>query len=590
MIPRRISVFDNTGKEKKLVFTGKSGGEGAIYNIEDGSHSCAKIFFKTRISKELHDKILTMVRYPPAGGLTKPADEISTSSIAWPSSPLYIFDKGKSRFVGYEMPKIDTAMFREAHMYYDTGDRLKMLGGTFSWQYLMTTAYNISFVVSKIHETGHCVGDFSPRNILVARTASVSFIDCDSFQVCNPETGRTFHTKVGTSELLPPELMGRNFRKEEINRHHSDLFALGIIIFKLLMNGAHPYQAAGSDVWDLPTIEQKIIRGIYPYIPHKRKDIRPPRYTPEYNIIPQCIRDLFSDCFVAGHRDPYKRPTADEWCKCLASELGKLKKCGSNPNHWYSSHLRDCPWCEFARKSGKELFPYTKTDAPEGMAKTKPASSPGPAQIKICTIQCNPPHFRFRTGSETILKGKLEVDLTGCKAALAGVSVEPDAVWITNITETWRTGNKRSFDFLIRPSMIPNKREGVKYIGNLLVKTSAGTKRVPVEIGSSLKPIPEPEINRIILRGIDLHNPHEVDLSIKNAGEGVLRGDAGTDRKWLKITPQLFSTADKQEFKIRIEPDEKHKSLIHGNVIINTNGGKLKIPFFASESTSDGNN
>ena len=151
MIPEQIQVFDSSGKKLQLEFTGKSGGEGAIYVIEGEKDFCAKIFFKTGISDELHEKILTMVKYPPGGGLTKPADEISSSSIAWPSSPLYVVDKGKRRFVGYSMPKIDTEMFREAHMYYDPGDRLKMLGGSFSWQYLMTAAYNISFVVSKIH-------------------------------------------------------------------------------------------------------------------------------------------------------------------------------------------------------------------------------------------------------------------------------------------------------------------------------------------------------------------------------------------------------------------------------------------------------
>jgi len=160
MIPERIIVFDDLGKEKRLIFTGKSGGEGAIYSIEGENSSCAKIFFKKGISDELHEKILTMVKYPPGGGLTKPVDEISSSSIAWPSSPLYMADNGKRRFVGYAMPKIDTGMFRESHMYYDPGDRLKILGGSFSWQYLMTAAYNISFVVSKIHETGHCIGDF----------------------------------------------------------------------------------------------------------------------------------------------------------------------------------------------------------------------------------------------------------------------------------------------------------------------------------------------------------------------------------------------------------------------------------------------
>lgn len=589
MFPGRLVVCDSTGKIKNLFFSGKSGGEGAIYNIEGEDDFCAKIFFKTRISEDLHEKILTMVRYPPGGGLTKPADEISSSSIAWPSSPLYISEKGGSEFVGYEMPKIDTEMFREAHMYYDTGDRLKILGGSFSWHYLMTAAYNISFVVSKIHETGHCIGDFSPRNILVARTAAVSFIDCDSFQVCNPETGKVFYTKVGTGELLPPELMGRNFRHEEINRHQSDLFALGIIIFRLIMNGTHPYQAAGRGVWDVPTIEQKTIRGIYPYIPHTGTDIHPPKYAPEYDILPQCIRDLFSDCFTSGHADPFKRPSADEWCRCLASELRKLKRCDSNPHHWFSSHLSDCPWCKYAGEKGVELFPYTKPSASDRTTKPMATKITGPTQIKTCTIKCNPSRFRIRTDSGDVFKGRLELEMSGSGAFFTDVSVTPGSVWITDIKEIWRGENRRTFDFIVRPTLIPKMRQGIIYKGYILIRAGAETKKVTVEIGSSLKPAAEPSVSRIILRGIKLGNPPEVIFSIRNTGGGILKGNVETDRKWLKIAPPSFSTADSQEFRIRIEPDEKHKSLIHANIIVNTNGGSLKIPFFASESISDDN-
>ncbi|WP_048152762.1 helix-hairpin-helix domain-containing protein [Methanolacinia paynteri] len=584
MIPEKIEVFDNSGKKIRLIFTGKSGGEGAIYAIEGEPDNCAKIFFKTGISEELHEKILTMVKYPPGGGLTKPADEISSSSIAWPSSPLYMADNGKRRFVGYAMPKIDTGMFRESHMYYDPGDRLKMLGGSFSWQYLMTAAYNISFVVSKIHEIGHCVGDFSPRNILIARTAAVSFIDCDSFQVSNPETGRTFYTKVGTGELLPPELMGKNFRKEEITRHNSDLFALGIVIFRLLMNGAHPYQAAGKDVWDLPTIEQKTLRGIYPYVPQKGKDIRPPRYAPAYGIVPPCIRDLFSECFVKGHGDPLKRPSADDWCRCLADEIRKLKRCNTNPNHWYGGHLKECPWCELSRRGGKDLFPYTKTKIKTGENRQIAHSASGPAQIKSCLIQCDPRHFSFRTDSGTTVKGKIEVEISGCKDGK--LSVGRDAAWITDIRKTGESGNKKTFEFVIEPSKIPNKKEGIRYRANILLRAASETKKVPVEIGFSLRPLCEPESQKIILRGIDLKNPTDILFSVKNAGEGTLTGTAETDREWLKISPESFSAGDRQEFRIKILPEKSRKSLIHGNLIFKTNGGNLKVPLFASETLS----
>ncbi|MBN1433062.1 MAG: hypothetical protein JW931_09865 [Methanomicrobiaceae archaeon] len=580
MIPEKYTAFDLDGNEKRLIFSGKSGGEGAIFNIEGENDLCAKIFFRTKVSGELHEKILTMVNYPPGGNLTKPADEISSSSIAWPSSTLNIFNKGKSEFIGYIMPRIDTGLFKEAHMYYDTTDRLKLLGGSFSWQYLMTAAYNISFVVSKIHETGHCVGDFSPRNILIARTAAVSFIDCDSFQVCNPESRKIYHTKVGTGELLPPELMGRNFRQEEINRHYSDLFALGIIIFRLLMNGAHPYQAAGEGVRDLPTIEQKTMKGLYPYISQNKGYVRPPGYTPPYDIIPSCIRDLFLQCFVEGHRDPFKRPSADEWCRCLTSEIRRLKRCSSNPNHWYGGHLGDCPWCSLFKNSGRELFPYIDAQSDKAGKKIKATDYKVPAKIKTCTICCTPSGFSFRTNTDESIKGRIEVEVTGCREDR--LKLEPEAGWIKDISMTGRKGKKRIYEFSIDPSGIMNTQKGVKYKANIILRSSSEIKKVPVELGFRLKPLLATGIQKIILRGINLQKKTEIVFSVINAGEGSLEGKAETDREWLKITPLTFSTGKKQEFRVIIHPEKASKALIHGNITIKTNGGNVKIPLFAS--------
>jgi len=35
----------------------------------------------------------------------------------------------------------------------------------------------------------------------------------------------------------------------------------------------------------------------------------------------------------------------------------RLVQCAENPNHWYSSHNAQCPWCEIARQRGVDYFP-----------------------------------------------------------------------------------------------------------------------------------------------------------------------------------------------------------------------------------------
>lgn len=345
------TVYDLKGNEIELKSTGKRGGEGTIYGIVGNSSSCAKIYHRQKVTAELHQKILSMVNNPP----DDPSPNVRHRSIGWPEDVLYS-DSARTWFVGYTMPLIDTKTFKEAHKYFDPSDRLKIFGGSFTWQHLFTAAFNIVSAVAALHQKGHRIGDLRETNILVSPSALVSIIDCDSFQVKDSASAITYFTRVGSGEYLPPELMGADFKTEDYDRYYSDLFALGIIVFKFLANGVHPYQARGPLVDDAPSPEQKIKKGYFPYATDIR-DIKPPSYALPYYIIPPSIRDLFYRCFVEGHADPLMRPAAIEWFNALKAEGVKLRQCSENEYHWYGSHLSSCPWCNTLMSLGKDYFP-----------------------------------------------------------------------------------------------------------------------------------------------------------------------------------------------------------------------------------------
>ncbi|MBQ3684720.1 MAG: protein kinase, partial [Methanomicrobium sp.] len=246
--PRTAGGFECGGQRITLSGPIKSGGEGMIYAVKYSDGICAKVYHRNKINAELREKVKAMINNPPGENLTGELDSSHSSLISWAISALYDSNLPDAHFLGFTMPLIDTSMFREAHRYYDPDDRIKYMGGTFTWLYLLTAAFNIASVVSAIHLKGHRIGDMSASNILVARTAAVSFIDCDSFQITDAATKKTYYTKVATGDFLPPELMGVNFRTDNIDRYYSDLFALGVMIFKFLMNGFHPYQARGAGV------------------------------------------------------------------------------------------------------------------------------------------------------------------------------------------------------------------------------------------------------------------------------------------------------------------------------------------------------
>ncbi|EHQ34608.1 protein kinase domain-containing protein [Methanoplanus limicola] len=372
-------VYDRKGIKYTLIRPPRKGGEGEVFRLSENPALCAKIYYRNVITEEICEKITSMTDNPPAGDLTEHNKKTRSASIAWPLSELYKYP-GRKDFCGFLMPVIDTELFREAHMYYDPEDRSRYLSGSFTWKYLLTAAYNIACTVSAIHKSGHCIGDMSGSNILVARTAAISVIDCDSFQIENKKTGKKFFTKVATGDYLAPELMGINFRTENIDRYYSDLFSLSILIFKFLMNGVHPFQARGKGVDDYPTTEHKIKNGIFPYLRNVRQ-IYPPLYAPPYAILPPEIRALFERCFVKGIDKPYMRPDAEEWVKVLQDELSGLKQCCNNPNHWHSGYLQVCPWCEILKIKKKEYFPYNgpKVVKPESGAVENGAGRENPA-------------------------------------------------------------------------------------------------------------------------------------------------------------------------------------------------------------------
>jgi len=352
-IPDKRVVYGASGAAVTLTGSLTSGGEGELFGIEERPDYCAKLFYEKRLTVTLFQKVAAMVANPPDAGLTDQRESHGSVVLAWPQSLLFDSPLGSRNFIGYTMSLIDTGLFREAHFYYDPRDRIREFGGAFSWRYLLTAAYNIATVTDDIHRHGHCVADFSGRNILIARTAAVAVIDCDSFQVRDATSGRVFPSGDGTGEYLPPELQGLNFSEVRRDRYPGDLFGLAVMIFKLLMGGVHPFQSGGEGVSAFPGIEQKIQNGVFAFDAPDEM-IYPPAFAPDYHIIPPSIRGLFSRCFVAGIREPRLRPSAGEWKECLLSEIMAMKHCKKNANHWFGGHLLECPWCG---QGGDDLFP-----------------------------------------------------------------------------------------------------------------------------------------------------------------------------------------------------------------------------------------
>src|SRR5262249_21744386 len=279
-------------------------------------------------------KIDAMVQNPPDDSATR-----DHRSIAWPVDVLVDADR-RSEFRGYLMPRVGSAV--ELHRIWEFETRVKL---GYTAHELHVVALNIASALQALHDKGYVIGDVNDRNVLINERGLATVIDTDSFQV--PRSGGgSFRCSVCTGEFTPPELQKvTNFRQIDRREEH-DLFGLGVLLFKVLMLGHHPFSGKTNDPakqgWPL---EMRIQQANFPFGSTQTPFCKPPGAAALDVLAPE-LRDMFVACFESGKRNPRTRPRAGEWRAALNRARKDLDTCSKNPQHRFTSHLDRCPWCE----------------------------------------------------------------------------------------------------------------------------------------------------------------------------------------------------------------------------------------------------
>lgn len=523
-MPTSLMVYDEQGVGVPLGSEIGRGGEGTIFALAQNQLDCAKAYNKPLTQEDLR-KLELMVEYPPddpTWGTRK------HRSISWPTSLLYR-DLGCRECVGFVMPKINTQTFRKALCYFDTADRIKLFGGAFNWKYLYATVFNIVSAVAAVHARGHCIGDLNESNVLVARNSLITLIDCDSFQVQDPSSGKVFRCPVGKPEYAAPELHGKPYR--DVDRTpETDCFALGVLIFQFLMGGTHPYQAKGKLVDDAPTTQQKILRGHFSYT-MQHGEIAPPDYALPFGLLAGEIQQLFHRCFADGHKNPHARPTAREWFEVLRAFFGRFTLCATNPNHFFLDHLSYCPWCEIKLKKGKELFP---SPLGQQIALDDPSMSLEGLEKRLDYLRT----YVVMALSDAILTPEEESHLTAIGSKLA----------------------------------IPPKE--VEKLIQEEVKAKAKT-------GSSARGVPKLEISqtRFEFQNLRAGEVRANSFVVNNVGGGVLQGSVASNVPWLRpLRAQIDPARHRQEVDFEVDTAGLSHGLKQTGILgIRTNGGTERV-------------
>jgi DNA-binding helix-hairpin-helix protein with protein kinase domain len=315
------------------------GGEATIFALRSDPQTIAKLYHQARSDRA--EKLAVMIGRPP-----DPVRVNGHTMIAWPTRRIFAAD-GSGRVSGCLMPRVAGGI-RAAELH-NMKSRL-LSSPHFTWRYLVRAARNLAVAVGHVHGAGYVIGDVNDQGVLVTDTALVSLVDCDSFQVTDAATGRTFRCPVGTGAYTPAELNGQRFADVDRAASH-DRFGLAVLIYQFLM-GCHPFQVKPADDEDTIALEDAIGRGLYP---DAAPGVRTAPVAPPLGTLPDSTRALFRLAFAAM---PQARPTAETWAEVLTAIDASLRSCRANSNHQFAPHLSDCPWC--ARTDvlgGRDPFP-----------------------------------------------------------------------------------------------------------------------------------------------------------------------------------------------------------------------------------------
>jgi len=340
-----------------MILTGKSGkqystidpaigrgGEGTVYKISGMPNCVLKIFNDAKRTETRHRKLLAMINSP------MPTDAMQ--QVTWPMDVVY---DGVS-FVGYVMPAIKNN--EDLNVMYS--DKYSC---TLSEK--ITIAKNLCSAINAVHNAGQVCGDLNPKNISVdPRHAIVTLVDTDSYHITDPIDSKVYRCVVGLPEYLPKEIQlkmknGMNLESAPLPTFtkYSDLFALAVHIFALLMNGCHPFACAVNNNINIgplsgsqpsvvaPQPIDNICNDFFPFA-NTKTGITTPQYAPDFNALPSDIQKMFIRAFVSGSQNPSERPDTVEWYNALTKMQSNLKTCSVNGRHMYASHLSECPWCK----------------------------------------------------------------------------------------------------------------------------------------------------------------------------------------------------------------------------------------------------
>jgi hypothetical protein len=226
---------------------------------------------------------------------------------------------------GWLIPALDTARYLPWHMITDPASRKRSGRENFSFRHRVACCRNLAAALISVRLMDVPVRYLSERTVFVGDDSSVRILYIPG--ISSDGAGNT---------------------------HYAGGSSLSVLIFRMLMDGYHPFHATGPGVKGYRSPERRMKAGLYPW-DRPGPDLRPPPHAPGIDVLPRQIRTLFSEEFdreISGDQDGsggYSPAGPGIWFEILDHAFLSLIRCTEHPDHWYQPENQGCPWCRPAK-------------------------------------------------------------------------------------------------------------------------------------------------------------------------------------------------------------------------------------------------
>ncbi len=246
------------------------------------------------------------------------------------------------RCVGFLMTKLDPEQYTALDYWTEAPLSSSLPRDRASLKYRISLLKELCTNVSRLHQSGLAIIDLKPSNILINNSdAYPVHLDSDSFCIMDC-AGEIIY---GGEEITPGYQLPQSIDKDDIIKTLSveqDMFALSVIIFQVLNNGVHPYQATAITEHKDFSIIQLSKNMEFPY-GTKYAGNASPFWLSVHETFPIVLRKAFDRSFLPNG-DPL---SPDRWQHLFEQILDKslisdCRECGGTEIK-FQDH--GCPHC-----------------------------------------------------------------------------------------------------------------------------------------------------------------------------------------------------------------------------------------------------